>query len=393
MKKPDQSLTSSNALKFVVILGIVNLFADMTYEGARSVNGAFLQTLGASAAVVGFTAGFGELVGYAFRSVTGYISDKTGKYWLMTITGYVINMLAVPALALTGHWPIAAALMVTERTGRAIRKPSTEAMLSFASKHVGTGKTFGLVESLDQVGATVGPLIIALTLFLGHTYRVGYSFLLVPALLTIGIVFAAYFLFPNPHKRETGAPLAAKRFPKPYWIYMAAGACVAAGFADFSLIAYHFQKTGSVGTSLIPVFYAVAMAMGAVSAYVFGKVFDKIGTGMIVIAFALSAFFAPLVFLSKTWLALAGMLLWGIGLGAQDSLLKAIITPVISSAKRSTAFGLFDSGFGIAWFLGSWLMGVLYGRSISAVIVFSVVLQLSSLPLFLYARNQSAAVA
>ena len=382
----QESLTSSKALKFVLILGIVNLFADMTYEGARSVNGAYLQMLGASAAVVGFTAGLGELIGYGFRSITGFISDRTGRYWLMTISGYIINMLAVPALALTGNWPIAAALMVTERTGRAIRKPSTEAMLSFASKQVGTGKTFGLVESLDQIGATVGPLIIALTLFLGHSYRAGYMVLLAPALLTIAIVIVAYFLFPHPHKLETVTSVQTKGFAKPYWIYMAAGACVAAGFADFSLIAYHFQKTGSVATSLIPVFYALAMAMGAVSAYVFGKMYDTLGVRVIVIAFALSAFFAPLVFLDRTWLALVGMLLWGIGLGAQDSLLKAILVPVVPSDKRSTAFGLFDSGFGIAWFLGSWLMGVLYGRSIPALIVFSVVLQLLSLPLFLYAK-------
>jgi MFS family permease len=382
----QESLTSSKALKFVLILGIVNLFADMTYEGARSVNGAYLQMLGASAAVVGFTAGLGELIGYGFRSITGFISDRTGRYWLMTISGYIINMLAVPALALTGNWPIAAALMVTERTGRAIRKPSTEAMLSFASKQVGTGKTFGLVESLDQIGATVGPLIIALTLFLGHSYRAGFMVLLAPALLTIAIVIVAYFLFPHPHKLETVTSVQTKGFAKPYWIYMAAGACVAAGFADFSLIAYHFQKTGSVATSLIPVFYALAMAMGAVSAYVFGKMYDTLGVRMIVIAFALSAFFAPLVFLDRTWLALVGMLLWGIGLGAQDSLLKAILVPVVPSDKRSTAFGLFDSGFGIAWFLGSWLMGVLYGRSIPALIVFSVVLQLLSLPLFLYAK-------
>src|SRR5882762_3536083 len=384
--KQDQSLTSSKALKFVLILGIVNLFADMTYEGARSVNGAYLQMLGASAAAVGFTAGLGELIGYGFRSVTGFISDRTGKYWLMTISGYIINMLAVPALALAGNWQIAVALMVTERTGRAIRKPSAEAMLAFASKEVGTGKAFGLVESLDQIGATVGPLIIALTLFLAHSYRAGYTILLAPALLTIAIVIIAYFLFPHPHKLEAANPVETRSLSKPFWMYMAAGACVAAGFADFSLIAYHLQRAGSVATSLIPVFYAVAMAMGAVSAYLFGKLFDRIGMRMITIAFALSAFFAPLVFLGKVCLVLVGMLLWGIGLGAQDSLLKAVIVAVIPANKRSTAFGLFDSGFGIAWFLGSWLMGLLYGRSLLAPIVFSVVLQRSSLPLFFFAK-------
>src|SRR6516164_9868424 len=155
-------LPGSTAFRFVLVLGIANFFADMTYEGARSVTGPFLGTLGASAAVVGFTAGFGELLGYALRSVTGVISDRTGKYWIVTIVGYVVNMLAVPALALSGNWPLAAVLIVAERTGRAIRKPPTEAMLSYAGKQIGRGRVFGLNEALDQAGATLGPLAMAL---------------------------------------------------------------------------------------------------------------------------------------------------------------------------------------------------------------------------------------
>jgi hypothetical protein len=157
-------LPAASAFRFVLILGIANLFADLNYEGARSSTGQFLGTLGASAAVVGFTAGFGELLGYALRSVSGIISDKTGKYWIVTIVGYVINMLAVPALALAGNWPLAAGLIVAERTGRAIRKPATEAMLSFAGKQIGHGWVFGLNEALDQTGATIGPLVLAFVL-------------------------------------------------------------------------------------------------------------------------------------------------------------------------------------------------------------------------------------
>src|SRR5436190_16972902 len=126
----DAPLARSTALRFVLILGIANCFADMTYEGARSVTGPFLGTLGASAAVVGFTAGAGELLGYSLRSITGVIADRTGKYWLVTILGYVINMLAVPSLALTGHWPPAAGLVVSGRTGRAVREAACEALRS-----------------------------------------------------------------------------------------------------------------------------------------------------------------------------------------------------------------------------------------------------------------------
>jgi predicted MFS family arabinose efflux permease len=383
-----KSLTASTAFRFVLVVGVANLFADMTYEGARSSTGQFLGTLGASAAVVGFTAGLGELLGYALRSVSGVISDRTGKYWIVTIVGYIINMLAVPALALAGDWPLAAGLIVAERTGRAIRKPSTEAMLSFAGKHIGQGWVFGLNEALDQAGAMLGPLIISLTLYRQGSYRNGFALLLVPALLAITVVLVARYFFPNPQDLEVSETIQKEKFPTPFWLYIAANACIGAGFADFALIAYHFHKTASVATNLIPIYYAIAMAMGAIGALIFGKLFDQLGFAVVLAVFFLSSFFAPFVFLGNNWIALVGMILWGIGMSAQGSLLNSVLTGVIPSNKRSTAFGVFDTGFGIAWFLGSWLMGVLYQKSIPAVVIFSVALQLAALPIFFFAKRK-----
>jgi MFS family permease len=381
------TLSSSNAYRFVVIIGVANLFADMTYEGARSITGPFLQTLGASAAVVGFTAGFGELVGYALRSVAGFVGDRTGRYWLMAIMGYAINMLAVPALALSASWPAAAGLIVGERTGRAIRKPITEAMLSFASKQVGPGRTYGIVEFLDQLGATAGPLIIAFVLSLQYSYQASFAVLLVPAVLTVATLLIARMEHPDPRSLEPARSIGVERFSKPYWLYMAAGGSVAAGFADFALIAYHFEKTRSVASVVIPIFYAVAMAMSGISALAFGRLFDRFGIVVVIAAFLLSSFSAPLVFLTSGWGALIGMILWGIGMGAQESVLKSLIVGLIPSERRSTALGMFDTGFGIAWFLGSWLMGMLYDVSLAALIIFSVLCQLASLPLFLLSER------
>ena len=267
------------ALRFVLIIGVVQLFADMTYEGARGIAGPFLGSLGASAAVVGFTAGFGELMGYALRSVTGYFADKTHKYWVFIFVGYFVNMLAVPALGLAGNWPMAAALVVAERTGRAIRKPSTDALLSHAGSQIGHGWAFGLNEFLDQTGATIGPLLMALILYFHGGYHKAFAFLLIPALLCLGAVAVARIYYPRPHELEKREPvkLEAKGFSKTYWLYVVAGALVAAGFADFSLIAFHFQKTGSVVQSLVPVFYSAAMVTGAMAALIFGKMLDKIG--------------------------------------------------------------------------------------------------------------------
>lgn len=378
------------ALRFVLIIGVVQLFADMTYEGARGIVGPFLGSLGASATVVGFTAGFGELIGYSLRSVSGYFADKTHKYWIFIFAGYAINLLAVPALALAGNWPLAAALVVAERTGRAIRKPSTDAMLSHAGSQIGHGWAFGLNEFLDQTGATIGPLIMALVLYLHGGYHKAFALLLIPALLCLGAVTVARILYPRPHELEKRMPvvLKTKGFSKAYRLYVVAGALIAAGFADFSLIAFHFQKVGTVAQSVVPVFYATAMVTAALAALVFGKLLDKIGMPIVVLAFFLGALFAPCVFLGGFGFALTGIILWGIGMGAQDSLLKAVLANVIPREKRSTAFGVFDTAFGIAWFAGSATMGLLYDKSIPAMIVFSVALQFAALPVFIFAKRQ-----
>jgi MFS family permease len=383
-------MPNRSALRFVVIIGIVNLFADLTYEGARGIVGPFLGSLGASAAIVGFVAGFGELMGYGLRSVSGYFADKFHRHWVFAFLGYAVNMLAVPALALAGQWPLAAGLVVAERVGRGIRKPTVEAMLSYAGKSIGAGWVFGLNEALDQLGATIGPLLMALVLYLNGGYRTGFGVLLIPALLCLGILVVARLLHPRPHELEegTGHTLATTNLTRAYWVYLAAGGSIAAGFADFALIGFHFHKANIVPENLIPVFYAIAMASSALASIPLGRIFDRFGPNISLFAFLISAASAPLVFLGGSISALTGIILWGIGMSAQGSLFQAILTGVIPPAKRSTAFGLFDTGYGIAWFLGSAAMGLLYDKSILAVALFSVILQLAALPILFIANKK-----
>jgi len=392
MTKTNSKQLAKLAFHFVLIIGIVNLFADMAYEGGRSIAGPFLGSLGASATIIGFVAGFGELLGYSLRSISGYFSDKTHRYWIFTFIGYATNVLAVPALALAGNWPLAAVLIIAERTGRAIRKPAVDAMISYAGKSIGRGWVFGLNEGLDQAGAAISPLIVALVLYLKGGYRYGFAVLLIPALLCLATLVVARVSHPRPHEmeRELADYSEAKGFPKTFWIFVGAGTLIAAGFADFSLIAYHFQKAGSVPQQDIPLFYALAMAAGAFSNFLFGRLFDRIGFAIVFIAFLIGAVFAPLVFLGQFWMALIGMAVWGIAMGAQNSLLKAVLTGVMRVSKRSTGFGLFYICFGIAWFLGSATMGFLYDRSIIALILLSVVLQLAALPVFFWGKSAAA---
>ena len=384
------AMKSRSALQFVLIIGIANFFADFTYEGARGIIGPFLGSLGASATIVGFVAGFGELVGYGLRSVSGYFADKSHRHWAFAFAGYAINMLAVPALALAGQWQLASGLVVAERAGRGVRKPTVEAMLSYAGKSIGAGWVFGLNEALDQAGATIGPLLMALILYLNGGFRTGFGVLLVPALFCLAILVVARLLHPRPHELEEGAPhtFVSTNLTRAYWIYLVAGALIAAGFADFALIGFHFHKTNTVPADLIPVFYAIAMASSAVASIPLGRLFDRFGANISIFAFLISAIAAPLIFLGATVSALIGMIFWGIGMSAQSSLLQAMLAGVIPPQKRSTAFGLFDTGYGIAWFLGSTTMGLLYDKSILAVALFSVVLQLAAVPVLFIANKQ-----
>ena len=371
---------------------MVSLFSDLTYEGARSIVGPYLLLLGASAATVGFVSGLGEFIGYALRLVTGFISDKTKRYWLLTIIGYAINLVAIPALALApGYgWIYACGLIVLERFGKAIRNPAKTTIASFAAAEVGPGKGFALQEAMDQIGAFIGPLVLALVLTLKggredpSAYALCFLILGIPALLALASLLFARSRYPRPSEFETAKPQDGERkLDKAYWFYLAGIALLAAGFADFPLMAFHFTKRSLMAPSLVPVMYSVAMGVDAAAALFFGRMYDKRGMDAIIVASAISAFFAPLVFLVNTpAAAVAGIVLWGVGMGAQESILKAAVTSMVPKERRGTAFGFFNAGFGAFWFAGSWLMGILYDRSLVALVIFSILSQLAALPFF-----------
>lgn len=368
---------------FIVLIGVVSLFSDMTHEGARALTGPFLAMLGASATAVGFIAGFGELVGYGLRLISGLISDRTKKYWTVTFIGYFINLLAVPALALAGSWQMAAVLMILERTGRAIRNPARDVMLSHATSSIGHGKGFGVYEALDQIGAVTGPLIVTAVYLFSGSYHQSFGILLIPALLALSILLVARLKYPKTEileTRENGGPVV---FPKKYfWLYLAAVSLIAAGFADYPLIAFHFSKTNQVSSEMIPVMYAIAMGVDALAALLLGWWFDKQGIKVLIASTVVSLLFAPLVFMGNFYTALAGMVCWGIGMAAQESIVRSVLSAILPSGKKATGFGLFNAAIGLFWFLGSFLMGWLYEVSVVWLIGFSMIIQLASIPVF-----------
>lgn len=385
----------SRALRFVVLLGLISLFADMVYEGARSINGSFLQILGARASTVGWVAGVGELIGYGLRFFSGYLADRTRRYWLLVIMGYVINLLSVPLLAFAGLWQVAIVLIIAERVGKAIRNPSRDALLSFGTQQMGRGWGYGLHEAMDQIGAVSGPLLVSAVLFFKQNdYHTAYALLFIPALIALAILWYCKWLYPKPENLEVKRMgVATTGLSKYYWIYLLAIAFMAAGYADFPLIAFHFKKEGLVSDALIPVFYAVAMGADALTALLAGRLFDRWGIRVIAISFFVALFFAPLVFMGKhdifLWL---GMIVWGIGMGVQESVVRAEIAATVPAEKRGTAFGTFNAIYGVFWFGGSAAMGVLYEHAIAGVVAFSILTQLFAVAgLLLYARKKATA--
>jgi MFS family permease len=384
-----KDISHKAAVKFVIFIGIISLCADITYEGARSITGPFLAFLGANALIVGFVAGFGELIGYSLRMLSGILADKTKKYWAITLIGYHLNLLVVPLLALSTHWEFAAGLIIIERMGKGIRTPPRDAMLSHACHQMGLGWGFGLHESLDKAGALLGPLVVAFVLWMTHNYRAAFAVLLIPALIALSILFFARYLYPHPEHLESNITNVdiSKTQGKAFWIYLTGAAFIAAGFADFPLIAFHFAKMHIVSNVWIPISYAIAMGVDSVISLFLGRLYDKKGFIVLIIVTLFSSFFAPLVFFGNFSFAMLGIILWSIGVGAHESLMRAIIAKMIPIDKRASAYGIFNMAFGIAWFLGSVAMGALYDYSISYLVLFSLFIQLSSIPILFRVKN------
>jgi MFS family permease len=381
----------SSAFRFVLTMGLVNLFGDMTYEGGGSINGPFLGMLGAGAATISIIAGVGEFLGYSLRSVSGYIADRTGKYWAVSFVGYTINLLAVPAMALAGSWQLAAVFVLAERIGRAIRKPTVESMLSYTTGRFGRGWVFAVNTALDETGATIGPLVVAAVLFFKGSYQTAYAVLLVSSVLALASLVAARIGFPVPANLEQGQTAPEKRFTPAYWLYMAASGCFAAGLMSYELISFYLTDGGIVSKTWMPVVLAFATGCGVIANLVLGRLFDRLGVGVTLAAVALSALFTPLVFAGSLATVLIAMPLWGIGYAVQDTLFKAIVADVLPEHKRGLAFGLFYTGYGCGWLVGSIAVGLLYEKSHLGVIAFAVAAQLLSLPLFIMAgRRQKA---
>jgi predicted MFS family arabinose efflux permease len=159
---------------------------------------------------------------------------------------------------------------------------------------------------------------------------------------------------------------------------------------SFEFIAYHLLRSG-VSNHWLPALLAMATGMAIVASLALGRAYDHIGVGAVVVGVVLTSMFSPLVFFGGAWLAVAGLLLWGVGYAVQDTLLKALIASVLPEGRRNAAFGVYYLGYGGGWLVGSVTTGLLYDRSRLALVVFAVLVQLASVPTFVLAARRVAA--
>jgi MFS family permease len=355
------------AYRFLILIGIVSLFADMSYEGARSISGAYLATLGVSAFLLGLFLGLGEFLSYAVRIFSGYLADRFSIHWHLTFLGYFL-ILSIPLISFANSWELVILLLIIERLGKALRTPARDAIISLATSKIGFGKAFGIHEALDQIGAIAGPLIISLVLFVGFGYRESFSILLIPTVIALIFLYFAKMEFREEVQKEakTGISLHS---------YMLFTFFSVSGLASFQLIAFHAEVNRLMSPGMIPLAYSLAMAVDALAAIATGRIFDKFGFKSLILIPLLT----PVsVALSFSYNIFAGIMLFGAVIGMHESIMRAGLAEITPAQKRASAYGAFNAIVGLGFFISGISFGFLYGQP-ELMILFSALCELIAL--------------
>ncbi|MEU9392954.1 MFS transporter [Streptomyces sp. NPDC048324] len=382
--------------RFVVWFGTVSLLADFVYEGARSITGPLLASLGASALVVGVVTGAGEAAALGLRLISGPLADRTRRFWGLAIGGYALTVVSVPLLGVVGVLWAACALVIAERVGKAVRSPAKDTLLSHATAATGRGRGFAVHEAMDQIGALAGPLLVAGMLALtGGEYGPALGVLVVPGIAVLLLLFRLRARVPDPeaYEREAEAPAAPThqaadgRLPRAFWTYAGFTAATTTGLATFGVLSYHLVERHLLSTAWVPVLYAAAMAVDAVAALATGWLYDRHGPRVLIVLPVLTAGVVVLAFTDTVAIAVAGSLVWGAAMGIQESTLRATVADLVPSGRRATAYGLFAGVVGAASLAGGALTGGLYGYSIPALITVVVAIQVLAVVLLAVTRT------
>jgi MFS family permease len=372
----------------VLWLGVVSLLVDLVYEGARSITGPFLASLGASALTVGLVTGAGEGAALGFRLFSGPAADRSGRYWRWMVLGYALTAVCVPLMALAPALGAAglvfgSTMVLLERTGKAIRSPAKSVLLAVAARKVGRGRGFGVHKALDQTGAFLGPLIVAGVIVLTTRTWVGLAVLAVPGAVALGVLAWMHRYVGDPDHGSSAGSAHLEALPRRFYVFAVACALTTVGLMTFGVISFHLVHERLVTVALVPVVYAAAMAAEAVASLGTGFAYDRVGAGTLLVLPVVVAAVPVLVFTDHVGLAVTGVLLWGAATGVQDSTVKALVADLVPTARLATAYGAFAAFQAVAALLGGGLAGWLYDVQRGVLVVTVGVAQAIALVLLL----------
>lgn len=356
-----------------ILLSLVSLFADMTYEGARSVFGSYVGLLGATAFFASL-ASIGEFLGYVSRLLSGTLAGhwRSSKvYWSLVFAGYVLNLIACPLLALSGYWQLVILLIFLERIGKGLRTPVRDVIIAEVTEKAGKGKAFGLHEALDQAGAVLGPLMVSVTLYMtNNSYFVTFSLLALPAAISIALLLTAYSKYPKVRSAEVSVPILKSRvvLGRVFWLYTASMSLIALGFMPWVNASYYLRAEG-FADYMVAMMYLVAMLVDGFLAFLMGMVYDRVGLASLVVAPVLSALIVLTLVMGDPVLILLSSVFWGAVMGIYESTARAAIADIVPIEGRAYGYGMFGAFFGMAWMVGSMVYGYLYQHGLMTFMV------------------------
>lgn len=398
-----------SAWQVVLGFGVVSLTVDLVADGAKSIAGPLLGELGANALTVGLVTGSAEAIGFILRLLSGPAVDRSRRYWAFTIGGYALTGLCVPLLAIT-PWlgaaglGVAAALILTERAGKAIRSPAKTVLLSHAAHAVGRGQGFAVHKTLDQVGAFLGPLLVAAVIALTGALWPAFAVLALPALVALVVLLWMRRSVPDPSVYEpqpvappSGATAASASagegpanqaragegsgnevpagearagqaqtaegrggIPVTVLLFSLSTALTTFGLVGFGIISFHLSDREMIPVAAVPLLFSVGMVAAAVAALASGRLYDRVGAAVLLAVPFLVAAIPALTLSSALGAVIVGVALWGAATGIQDSTVKALLADLVPVGRRGTAYGVFAVFQGAGTFAGAAVAGLLY---------------------------------
>jgi len=368
---------SVNGYRLVLLLGVISMLGDFVYEGGRSVLPDYMRQLGLDAVAIGSALGFAEFMGWASRPVGGFIADRTGRYDLLIKVGYG-GLLVIPLMAFT-PWALPVILLaVAERVLRGVRVPARDAMLARRRGAVGLGMAFGIHELLDQLGATLGPLLAIVVLSTFHSIGAVFLAMSIPYV----ILLTSLTRLPK-HIERSEASYSFKPSRKTL-VYSAVVGLNSAGLLPASLVLYMVSVAAGAGSWLVPTAYTLAMVVDAATGLVMGRAFDRWG-GVVVAAGIGVSFLPALLVNTPIPLLMVCASLVGVAVGAQETVFRALVAQMAEKDGLGASYAY----YGIALGAGAAVAGTVYGYMIEfgaptvVIVAYAGAFQLAALALLL----------